>query len=94
MSQPEWPDWLDDLVRRVRFSPGDADWWDAAEAALAEQQSDRTIHFLAVLGLVELVTQVHRMERTRFASCAGDELAKSLMRSLGYPTDDDQDDPG
>lgn len=76
----------------MRFSPGDDDWWESAEAVLSVGQSDRAIHFLAVLGLVELVTQVHRMERDRFAACAGDELAKSLMRSLGYPVDDDHRD--
>ena len=90
MSHAEWPDWLDDLVERVRFSPGDEDWWESPEAVLGEGQSDRTMHFLAVLGLAELVIQVHRMERTRLASCAGDELAESRMRSFGYPVNDDQ----
>lgn len=52
------------------------------------------MHFLAVLGLAELVTLVLHMERTRLASCAGDELAESRTRSFGYPVNDDQNQNG
>jgi hypothetical protein len=84
MGVPEWPAWLDDLVRAVRFSQGNDDWWESAGAALRQPQSDKAIQFLAVLGLVELVTQVHRMERDKTALCAGDELTNGFFRSRGF----------
>ena len=51
------------------------------------------MQFLAVLGLVELVTQVHRIDRDESAPCAGDELTNNFLRSRGFEIEEDADHP-
>lgn len=85
MDDREWPAQLDDLVDRARKGPGD-DWWSSAEAVL-RTAPEEAMRELAVIGLVELVTQVHKVDRDRHEPCAGDELRRSLLRAAGFDDD-------
>ncbi len=91
MAQREWPHELDDLIDRARFGPGE-DFWASAERALHGRSPDETTRYLAVLGLTELVTQVHRIDRDSTALCAGDELSRALLRSKGLEVDERHDE--
>ena len=81
----DWPEHLDDLIMRARFGNGE-DWWTSAEAVL-RTESEKTIRELAVIGLVELVTQVHKIERDVEGPCAGTTLRRGLLRASGFNDD-------
>lgn len=85
MATPTWPEHLDDLVKRARLGGGD-DWWSAAEAVL-RTEPEATLRELAVIGLVELVTQVHKVERDRREPCAGTVLRRAMLRASGFDDD-------
>jgi len=78
MAQRAWPHELDGLIDRARFGPGE-DFWASAERTLQDRSPDQATRYLAILGLAELVTQVHRVDRDSTALCAGDELARALF---------------
>ena len=67
------------------MGPGD-DWWSSAEAAIGSAPEE-AMRELAVIGLVELVTQVHKVERDRHEPCAGDELRRNMLRAQGFDDD-------
>lgn len=50
-----------------------------------------TIEYLATLGLAELVTQVHRVDRDRHALCMSDGLAIALLKSRGFDVEAEED---
>lgn len=74
MTALEWPESIDDVVRRARFSPGDDHWWATSERIVADLPDDQ-LRYLATVGLAELVTQEHRIDRDRASLCIGDQLA-------------------
>lgn len=69
-----WPEAIDDVVLRARFYPGDeVDWWQASEKIIEDLPDDQ-LRYLATVGLAELVTQTHRIDRDRQYLCIGDRL--------------------
>jgi len=81
MAALHWPESIDDVVKRVRFSPGDDDWWESSEKVV-EGLPDDQLRYLATVGLAELVTQTHRIERDRSDLCIGDQLVIARFPDL------------
>jgi hypothetical protein len=73
MGELAWPESIDPVVQSARFGPEES-FWDGAEAAVARGLPDEALRYLATVGLAELVTQTHRMERNAQALCIGDLL--------------------
>ncbi len=87
MAPLNWPDSIDDVVKRARFSPGDhVDWWESSEK-VADGLPDEQLRYLATVGLAELVTQTHRIERDPSESCIGDQLVLARHPELAPNVD-------
>ena len=69
-----WSDEADELAQRARFDQSSPSWRASADR-LVRMADQETLYELAAIGLTELVTQIHRLDRDKEATCYGDELA-------------------
>lgn len=89
MTQPTWIADVDDLVAEVRRNPEGS--WRGAEIALARTVPAATVEYLAVVGLAELATQTHRLDRDATVPCIGSVLAAGRYPDAFQPTDATKD---
>lgn len=82
-----WPESLTDDIQRARFMEGSEDWFESAQAVVRSLPEAKRDH-LAALGLAELVTRVHRIDRDSDAPCMG-ELAARERHPDRFPETDE-----
>lgn len=87
MTRPHWPAAIDPVVERARFLPGPEDFWESAEKVVASGLPDDTMQYLATVGLAELVTWVHKIDRDASKPCAGELVARSQHPEV-FPDDE------
>ncbi|MFV2063475.1 MAG: hypothetical protein ACC726_08165 [Chloroflexota bacterium] len=90
MGEPHWPEWTDELVEMTRFS--DKSWWDAAHDEIVGGLPSEEMEYLATLGLMELVTWSHRIDREPGYPCAGQRAAHNRYPDV-VPEDDGSEGP-
>lgn len=76
-----WTDDLDDCVERARLVDGPWDWFAAAQAGVGSMPATKRDH-LAALGLAELVSWSHKIDREATAPCAGEQAARERYPRL------------
>jgi hypothetical protein len=91
MPAERWPQSIDDVVERTRFSAGDDDWWESAEKVIAGGIPADQMRYLAHVGLVELVTQSHRVGRNGKYPCAGLQIVYATWPNLKPAGIDDEE---
>lgn len=69
-----WSDSVGELAQEARFDQSSHSWREAADKLVRAADPD-TARELAAIGLTEVVSQIHRLERDPRAPCHGDELA-------------------
>ena len=76
MAEPRWRESIDDVVERARFSDrrGESDWWESAREVVKGGLSQEDLTFLATVGLAELASQSHRVDRDESEPCMGHRL--------------------
>jgi hypothetical protein len=76
MAEPRWPESIDPVVERARFSGrrGEPDWWESAREVIEKGLSPEDLNFLATVGLAELASQSHRANRDESEPCMGHRL--------------------
>jgi hypothetical protein len=87
MEQRLWPESLRDDIDRARFMQGTDDWFESAKAVVQSLPEEKRDH-LAALGLAELVTWVHNIDRDSAEPCMGELAARERHPEL-FPERDE-----
>jgi hypothetical protein len=89
MTEQKWPEWIDDLVSQVRLG-SEATFWETADRLVTEGLPAQSGRYLAVVGLAELASWSHKIDRDGAEPCVGRALA--FERFL--PGQDPRENPG
>lgn len=87
MERRIWPESLDNAIQRARFMQGTDDWFESAQAVVRSLPEDERDH-LAALGLAELVTWVHKIDRDSAEPCIGEQATRERHPEL-FPEQDE-----
>lgn len=91
MGESRWHESIDGVVRRARFGPGaNDDFWESAHIVVDGGLPDDELRYLATVGLAELASQEHIVDRDRHEPCMG----RRLMMERFFPDQSLEDEPG
>ena len=72
-----WSSKVGELAQQARFDRSSS-WREAADRLVATTDEE-TVRELAAIGLAEVVSQIHRLDRDKNAPCYGDDLAATQL---------------